>query len=323
MRWVGLAGLVLALNACGGGIPLEEIAPDPIAFVRQEPARGLIGVDEFLRAARIPNPEDPRTHKAELTTTLCLIFPRTREIRAIPELGKGSLPLDWTPDGNRLLIGTREGQLFLLNLRLWNRWTGGFDRVQPKRSGGIAAIGNGPIRMVTIEMNANAAGRPQRALRLWLSGRAPVFIPGSEGGEDPDLSSDGRSVVFALRPRRASRDPIMYLTRLGEAPIPLGRGSQPRYSRDGKWIAFLRRRGAGGPMNVWIMRSDGSAKRRLTDTDFDADSPSVSPDGRHVVYASARGTIEKQIRSHLYVIRVSDRGEIQLTVNGQNGRPIW
>jgi hypothetical protein len=321
MRWIWIGSLLLVLSGCRGGIPLEEIVADPIAFVRQEAAQGLIGVEEFMRAARIPNPGDPSTLKAELTTTLCLLFPRTREIRAIPELGRGALPLDWTPGGNRLLIGVREGELMLLNLRLWNRRTGAFDRVHPRRSAGIAAIGDGPIRMATVEMKAGSTGGPLPAVRLWLAGRSPVFIPDSERGQYPDLSADGRSVIFTRRTRAAARDAMMFLARLGEAPVPLGRGSQPRFSRDGKWISFLRRRGPDGPLNVWIMRSNGSAKRRLTDSDHDANSPSVSPDGRHVVYAAVRDSYNEQ--SHLYVVRVSDRREIQLTINGQNGRPIW
>jgi len=320
MRRLWIWPLALALCACGG-IPLEEISSAPIAFVRQEPAQGLIGVEEFLRAARIPNPDEPRTQKGKLTTTLCLLFPRTREIRAIPELGRGALPLDWTPDGNRLLIGVREGERALLNLRLWNRHTGAFDRVQPGRSVGIASIGNGPIRMVTVEVHSGPAGNPQPAVRLWLSGRPPVFIPDSDRAQYPDLSSDGRTVVFIKQSRNVRRDAIIFLARLGEQPVPLGRGSQPRFSRDGKWISFVRRQGPGGPLNVWVMRSNGSAKRRITDTNFDEDSPSISPDGRHVVYASVRGDVEEL--SHLYVARVSDQREIQLTRNGQNGRPIW
>jgi hypothetical protein len=320
MRRIWVWSLALALSACGG-IPLEEISSDPIAFVRQEPAQGLIGVEEFLRAARIPNPDDPRTQKGELTTTICLLFPRTREIHAIPELGKGALPLDWTPDGNRLLIGVREQNRVLLNLWLWNRRTGAFDRVQPRRSVGIASIGNGPIRMVTIEMQAGSAGEPQPAVRLWFSDRPAVFIPDSDRAQYPDLSSDGRSVVFIKQSRNVARDAIIFLARLGESPVPLGRGSQPRFSRDGEWISFVRRQGPGGPLNVWVMHSNGAAKRRITNTHFDEDSPSVSPDGRHVVYASARGEVDAL--SHLYVARISDQREIQLTVNGQNGRPIW
>ena len=49
MRCVWLWSGALALGACGGGIPLEEISSEPVAFVRQEASQGLIGIDEFMR----------------------------------------------------------------------------------------------------------------------------------------------------------------------------------------------------------------------------------------------------------------------------------
>ena len=99
---------------------------------------------------------------------------------------------------------------------------------------------------------------------------------------------------------------------------PIARGSDPRFSRDGRWIAFVRNR--GGNADVWLMRANGSGKRPIAISGFDDESPTVAPYGGFVVYASARGTEQE---SQLFMTRVSDGVEIQLTQNGQNGLPVW
>ena len=60
--------------------------------------------------------------------------------------------------------------------------------------------------------------------------------------------------------------------------------SQPRFSPDGKWIAFLSDR--TGAENVWIAKPDGSEAKKLSD-DKDAEfaSPDWSADGTQLVYS--------------------------------------
>jgi WD40 repeat protein len=65
---------------------------------------------------------------------------------------------------------------------------------------------------------------------------------------------------------------------------------------------------------------DGGAKRQLTRTDDVEEYPALSPDGRFVVYASTRGDSKS---SQLYVARVSDGVEQEVTHAGQNSRPVW
>jgi TolB protein len=64
-----------------------------------------------------------------------------------------------------------------------------------------------------------------------------------------------------------------------ETRLTTGGGySRPRWSPDGRQIAFLR----GG--RLWTMKADGTAKRRLTTRA--AAGPSWSPDGRFLAFAS-------------------------------------
>ncbi len=307
------------LSACGGRFPPEEVPDDPIAFVRQEAAKGISGLDEFRDALRIPNPEEPQTLKARRTTTLSLLYVPTGEIRAVPGARAGALPLDWSPDGFRLLVGEWDRGVGSFRLSSWNRLTGARDVVQPDLTAGSASLGPGPIRLAQVgRVQALGLNSPV-GVRLWIAQEGLVDLPGGAPGREPDIAPDGRTVLFERPSTGLRRDGTILLARLGEERHKaLGRGSLPRYSRNGKWITFLRRR--DGQTDVWLMRANGSGKRALTNTSFDEEYPAVSPAGRFVAFASVRPPKQE---SQIFLIRVADGSEIQLTQAGQNGRPRW
>jgi serine/threonine protein kinase len=56
---------------------------------------------------------------------------------------------------------------------------------------------------------------------------------------------------------------------------------KPALSRDGRYILFVSTR--AGAMNIWRMNADGTQPTRLTDGAYE-DVPSVTPDGRWVIY---------------------------------------
>ncbi len=95
-----------------------------------------------------------------------------------------------------------------------------------------------------------------------------------------DVSPDGTTIVFDL---------------LGDIyALPIGGGtakaltsgpawdSQPRFSPDGKTIAFTSDR--GGIDNIWLMDADGKSPEALTsEKDFYLRCPAWTPDGRYVI----------------------------------------
>lgn len=95
-----------------------------------------------------------------------------------------------------------------------------------------------------------------------------------------DVSPDGRTIAFDLL------GDIYTMPISGGTPTRIADGlayeTQPRFSPDGRRIAFTSDRGGGD--NIWLMNADGSDKRQLTKEDFRLlNQASWSPDGRFIV----------------------------------------
>lgn len=106
------------------------------------------------------------------------------------------------------------------------------------------------------------------------------------------LSPDGKEVVFSWD--RTGTNEIFVVPILGERIYQLTDGSDrsvwPRWSPDGRWIAFLRDSGGDERFQIWLMRRDGKRLRQLTDV-MGAGHRDIawSPDGARLAFVSNSG----------------------------------
>src|SRR5258707_14939748 len=94
-----------------------------------------------------------------------------------------------------------------------------------------------------------------------------------------DVSPDGKNIVFELL-----GDLYALPIEGGQAKLISGGmafDSQPKFSPDGKWIAFLSDR--EGTENVWIIHPDGAGAKQVSkDPASDFVTPSWAPDGKYI-----------------------------------------
>lgn len=109
--------------------------------------------------------------------------------------------------------------------------------------------------------------------------------------EQPALSPDGSSIVFALRTTDIDGDrdarSLWRVPADGGAPTRFTHGtadSTPVWSPDGTRLAFLRDGESGA--QVWILPASGGEPRALTSLPLGTGSPQWSPDGTRIAFAA-------------------------------------
>jgi Tol biopolymer transport system component len=113
-----------------------------------------------------------------------------------------------------------------------------------------------------------------------------------------DVSPDGRTIAFDLL------GDIYTMPIAGGHPTRITSGlafdMQPRFSPDGRQLAFTSDRGGGD--NIWVMNADGSGARQITHENFRLlNAPTWSPDGQYIA-----------ARKHFTTQRSLGTGEIWL-----------
>src|SRR5260221_8901412 len=100
-----------------------------------------------------------------------------------------------------------------------------------------------------------------------------------------DVSPDGKFIVFEL-----IGDIYTLPIEGGKAKLIDGGmafDSQPRFSPDGQWIAFLSDR--EGSENIWIMKADGSGAKQVSkDPSNEFASPSWDPAGKYIYVSKTK-----------------------------------
>ncbi|HKV07410.1 MAG TPA: S9 family peptidase [Thermoanaerobaculia bacterium] len=106
---------------------------------------------------------------------------------------------------------------------------------------------------------------------------------------DPQVSPDGRFVAYTVRvldPKKDNSDTDVYMvSREGGEALRLTASpkaeTSPRFSPDGKWLAFLSGR-EGGKAQVWLLPRQGGEAFKLTSYKADVSELAWSPDGKRL-----------------------------------------
>jgi TolB protein len=192
----------------------------------------------------------------------------------------------------------------------------------------ISALG----AMVIVALAAAGAARPTppgaNGLIVYaqeVEGRSQLFTIRPDGSQqtritnvlgawNPDWAPSGRGLVFELEDRNSASIALMSPTGANIRRLtPRGFQGQPSFSPDGRWIVYERDAGGNG---IWLMRANGSGKRRLTRNPFTADEcgcdtdPNFSPDGRLISFVRVKRDGELQA---LFVMRRDGTGLRRLT----------
>jgi Protein kinase domain/WD40-like Beta Propeller Repeat len=178
-----------------------------------------------------------------------------------PSDGEARYPA-WSPDGRQLAFAFRSNGSW--RLAIADLVSG---RVSFPGPEGVAWISwvHGPLLYGALA----GPGLPQDIYTLDASGTPHNLTSTPDAEEDfPDRSPDGRQIAFvASPPGQLDQRQIFAIGADGGGRTQLTQGlgphTNPVWSPDGAWIAYLSK-AAGGDWQVWAMRADGSAPRQLT-----------------------------------------------------------
>ena len=165
---------------------------------------------------------------------------------------------------------------------------------------------------------AQTATAPFTAERMWTLDRVGT----------PALSADGRFAVvpvtrYDVAENKGFTDLWLLPTAGGPArqltsdPAP---DTQPVFSPDGKWIAFISKRGEDKQNQVYVIAADGGEARRVTNVPTGVEAPKWFPDSRRIAFVTSIWT--DLVRWEDQGARMQERQDSKMTARVWDRAPI-
>jgi Tol biopolymer transport system component len=229
--------------------------------------------------------------------------------------------LSWSPDGSRLVV-TRRGSLYVVNAD-----RGGYRRLT--NCGTSPCFDMHPVWAPDGSRIAFARGEVQGRSQSIYSVKADgtdlarlTNLPGYSG--DPVWSPDGSRIAFDAW-GEGQDDRIYTMAPDGSDLTMLTSGGQgsgpgrPSWSPTGTHIVYFNTPGSPGVFSaeVWVMKADGSERRRLYLSDCCIGSwarPIWSPDGRYIAFGVFLSSGDQSgERNGIFVMKADGTQRRQLT----------
>ncbi len=217
----------------------------------------------------------------------------------------------WSPDGRRIAFSSNRSGRYQIHVMDAD----GSRVVQATRSEADAIEESwfpDGRRIAYTEQKKKALGRSYTLWSVALDGgRTERVLPEFDGSNAlPDISPAAPLLGFTGKRLRGWDVYVADLqTRAWLALTKGGRACRPRFSPDGSRIAYVSS-DADRKGDIWLMRPDGSGKRRLTAMPETWDYfPAWSPDGKHLVFSSGTEHYPTQGRWSLSMVK-ADTGTV-------------
>jgi TolB protein len=229
----------------------------------------------------------------------------------------------WSPDGTRIAFTSyRDGnaEIYLMN-----------------------ADGSGQRRLTNHPLTDNSPAWTQDGRIVFRSNRdrwANFYSVAPDGSDLRQLTAtlmdkgapvpapDGRFIAFVGHLDKG-RSEIFLLPAGGGIPRDLTgalskeRKFSPAWSPDGRTLAYVESKEPA--LNVWLIDTDGTNPRKVTDNAFVNAFPSWSPDGRQFAFVSSReGSRMDRARGDIYLMDVDGSQARNLTrTPDEENYPAW